>query len=43
MLHDRAEHGGLQMLPFPAALGDGNEIGAQEYPGHAVDLEQPRR
>ena len=31
MLHDEAENGGLQMLPFALVLGDGDEILAEEH------------
>ena len=41
MLHDHAEHGGLQHLPvLVAVLGDGDEIGAEEHAGDALDAEQ---
>ena len=42
MLHDRAEDGGLQMLPLALALGDADEVGAEEHALDAVDLEQAR-
>src|SRR5262245_53601975 len=40
VLHDDAENGGLQMLPFTLVLGHADEIGAEEYPLDALDLEQ---
>ena len=30
------------MLPLHLALGDGNEVGAEEHAAHALDIEQPR-
>ena len=42
MLHDGAEDGGLQMLPLAVALGDADEVGAEEHALDAVDLEQAR-
>src|SRR4029078_7561674 len=40
VLHDGAENGGLEMLPFALALGHADEVGAEEHAGDAVDLEQ---
>src|SRR5581483_11245131 len=41
VLHDGAEDGRLQMLPLvDLALGHGDEVGAEEHPGHVVDAEQ---
>ncbi len=40
MLHDRAEDGRLDMLPLGALFADGDEVAAEEHPGHALDPEQ---
>ena len=42
MLHDGAENGGLHMLPLAIALGDADEVGAQEHARDAVNVEQAR-
>ena len=42
VLHDDAENGGLQMLPFALALGHADEVGAEEHALDALDLEQTR-
>ena len=41
MLHDRAEHRRLQVLPLDIALGDGDEVAAEEDAGDAGNGEQP--
>ena len=41
MLHDGAEKGGLQMLPFAIRLGDGDEIRAEKDARHVLDREKP--
>src|SRR5262245_30515137 len=40
VLHDDAENGRLQMLPFALALGHADEIGAEEHAPDALELEQ---
>jgi hypothetical protein len=40
VLHDGAQDGGLELLPFAVGLGDGDEVGAEEDAGHALDPEQ---
>src|SRR5262249_11791816 len=40
VLHDDAKDRGLELLPFAVGLGDGDEIGAEKYPGDPCDLEQ---
>ena len=40
MLHHRAQDGGLEMLPIAVALGDGDEIAAEENAADFRDLEQ---
>src|SRR5262245_37697217 len=39
VLHDGAEDGGLELLPFAAGLGDRNEVGAEEHPAHPRNRE----
>src|ERR1700752_924007 len=41
VLHDRAQDHWLELLPFAGAFRHGNEIGAEEYPAHSRDAEQP--
>ena len=44
VLHDRAEHRGLEHVPvLTGGLGDGDEVRPEEHAGHAVDLEQAAR
>src|SRR5436190_14716933 len=40
MLHARAVHCWLELLSFAAGLGHGNEVGAEEHPGDALDRDQ---
>ena len=42
MLHDRAQHLRTQRLPLGIALGDGDEVAAQEHARHAAEIEQCR-
>jgi hypothetical protein len=39
VLHDRAEHGGLHVLPLTIGLGDGDEIATEEHAADPVDPE----
>src|SRR6516165_4881231 len=41
MFHDRAKDHRLELLPFAGAFGHGNGIGAEEYPTHPGNAEQP--
>ncbi len=43
MFHNSAKDHRLQMLPLDVALGDRDEVGAQEDAVNAVDREKPRR
>ncbi len=43
VLHDGAEDGRLQVLPLAVALGDGDEVAAEENAGDAGDGEQAFR
>jgi len=40
MLHDRAEHGGLDFLPVAVGFGDRDEVGAKKHAGHAFKGEK---